>query len=63
MAGYDEVTIDVIAGASAGGLNGALLTSHLVCGMPFDNNIRDVWLRLGDLEPLTRAIATRTNGW
>lgn len=54
LARYKDVTIDVIAGTSAGGLNGALLTTHLVHGMRFDNGIRDIWLRLGDVESLTR---------
>lgn len=54
LAGYDEVTVDVIAGTSAGGLNGALLAAHLVHGMPFDSQIRDIWLQLGDLASLTR---------
>ncbi|MEV6645844.1 DUF3376 domain-containing protein [Amycolatopsis sp. NPDC051371] len=51
---YDQVDVDVIAGTSAGGLNGALLASHLVYGMRFDDGIRDIWLKLGDLEQLTR---------
>ncbi|OXM51305.1 DUF3376 domain-containing protein [Amycolatopsis alba] len=54
IAGYDNVEVDVIAGTSAGGLNGALLASHLVYGMRFDDGIRDIWLKLGDLESLTR---------
>ncbi|MFJ8911240.1 DUF3376 domain-containing protein [Amycolatopsis sp. NPDC102389] len=54
VAGYEHVDVDVIAGTSAGGLNGALLASHLVYGMRFDDGIRDIWLKLGDLELLTR---------
>ncbi|WP_410668928.1 DUF3376 domain-containing protein [Amycolatopsis sp. cmx-4-68] len=54
VSGYEQVDVDVIAGTSAGGLNGALLASHLVYGMRFDDGIRDIWLRLGDLELLTR---------
>ncbi len=46
--------IDVIAGTSAGGLNGALMLSHLAYGMPFDRGVRDLWLEVGDLEGLTR---------
>ncbi|MGP3689308.1 patatin-like phospholipase family protein [Streptomyces sp. IBSNAI002] len=52
--GYDDVDIDVVVGTSAGGLNGVLLACHLVYGMPFDAGVRDVWLRLGDLEGLLR---------
>lgn len=54
LAGYDRVTVDVIAGTSAGGLNGALFVAHLVHGMPFDHRIRNIWLKMGDLESLTR---------
>ncbi|MFD9406904.1 DUF3376 domain-containing protein [Streptomyces sp. NPDC059989] len=52
--GYQDVEIDVVAGTSAGGLNGALLACHLVYGMPFGNGVRNLWLRLGDLEGLLR---------
>ncbi|MET9883055.1 DUF3376 domain-containing protein [Streptomyces sp. NPDC006430] len=52
--GYEDVDIDVLVGTSAGGLNGVLLACHLVYGMPFDRGVRDVWLRLGDLEGLLR---------
>lgn len=52
--GYRTVDIDVLSGTSAGGLNGVLLACHLVYGMPFDHGVRDVWLRLGDLEDLLR---------
>jgi len=51
------VTIDVLAGTSAGGLNASLLASHLVYGIPFDDRIRNIWLTVGDLEGLTRSPA------
>ncbi|WP_412075731.1 DUF3376 domain-containing protein [Streptomyces xanthophaeus] len=51
---YEDVTVDVLAGTSAGGLNGVLLACHLVYGMPFGQGVRDVWLELGDLESLLR---------
>jgi patatin-related protein len=53
--GYDGVAVDVLAGTSAGGLNGALMAAHLVYGMPFDHRIRDIWIQVGHLETLTRA--------
>lgn len=53
-AGYAGVKVDVIAGASAGGLNGALMGSSVVFGMPFDWKIRDLWLRLADIGTLAR---------
>ncbi|MFB6806968.1 DUF3376 domain-containing protein [Streptomyces sp. NPDC056387] len=52
--GYEDVDVDVLVGTSAGGLNGVLLACHLVYGMPFGRGVRDVWLRLGDLEGLLR---------
>lgn len=55
---YDEVTVDVLAGASAGGLNSALLACHLAYGMEFGDNMRRLWLRLADLETLTRSPGT-----
>jgi predicted acylesterase/phospholipase RssA len=47
------VSIDVLAGTSAGGLNAVLLAAHLIYELPFDNTIRNLWLQVGDLESLT----------
>ena len=55
LAGYDAVTVDVIAGTSAGGLNGVLLSQHLVCGAQFGPRLRDLWLTVGDLAELMRS--------
>ncbi|EPH42575.1 DUF3376 domain-containing protein [Streptomyces aurantiacus] len=52
--GFEDVTVDVLAGTSAGGLNGVLFACHLLYGMPFDAGVRNVWLELGDLESLLR---------
>ncbi|WP_284574906.1 DUF3376 domain-containing protein [Streptomyces sp. 2P-4] len=52
--GYRHVDIDVLAGTSAGGLNGVLMACHLVYGMPFGRGVRDLWLEVGDLEGLLR---------
>ncbi|NKE62155.1 patatin-like protein [Lentzea sp. PSKA42] len=52
--GYETVTVDILTGTSAGGLNGVLFATHLMYGTPFDSQIRDIWLQLGDLEGLTR---------
>ncbi len=52
--GYSGVAVDVVAGASAGGLNGALMGCSVVHGMPFGSNIRDLWLKLGDIATLAR---------
>ena len=53
--GYKTVTVDIISGSSAGGLNGVLLSLNLAYGMPFGRRVRDLWLELGDLEHLSRA--------
>lgn len=55
LSGYDSVVVDVLAGASAGGLNATLLATTLVYGMPFDR-MREVWVRLGDAEAMARPV-------
>jgi patatin-related protein len=57
--GYGSVAVDVVAGASAGGLNSVLLGCSVVHGMPFDREIRNLWLRLGDLGGLARKAGLR----
>lgn len=57
-AGYGSVRVDVLAGASAGGLNGVLLAASLLHGVPFDR-YRDVWLDVADLRQLLRSTKTR----
>ncbi|SES75332.1 patatin-like protein [Geodermatophilus poikilotrophus] len=59
-AGYGSVAVDVLAGASAGGLNCALMSCSVVYGMPFDGRIRDLWLRLGDIGRLRRRAGLRS---
>ncbi|WP_243789846.1 patatin-like protein [Saccharopolyspora gloriosae] len=55
LAGYDSVSVDVLAGASAGGLNATLLSASIVYGMPFED-MRELWVRLADLEAMCRAV-------
>jgi patatin-related protein len=55
LSGYDSVAVDVLAGASAGGLNATLLSTTLVYGMPFDR-MRRVWVRLADMEAMSRPV-------
>lgn len=55
LAGYDSVSVDVLAGASAGGLNATLLAASIVYGMPFED-MRELWVRLADLEAMSRAV-------
>ena len=45
---------DVIAGASAGGLNGCLLASAIVSGGAIDD-VRDTWIRLGSFTKMLRS--------
>ncbi len=46
-----RVTIDVVAGTSAGGLNGAVLAAAIARRAPMPN-LRDTWKRLGDFDRL-----------
>ncbi|ASU79757.1 DUF3376 domain-containing protein [Actinopolyspora erythraea] len=55
LAGYESVEVDVLAGTSAGGLNATLLSASLVYGMPF-TAMRRAWIRLADLEAMTRPV-------
>jgi hypothetical protein len=57
--GYQRVAVDVVAGASAGGLNGALMGCSVVHGMPLGSRIRDLWLDLGDIGRLARSRSLR----
>jgi predicted acylesterase/phospholipase RssA len=52
--GYGSVAVDVVAGASAGGLNSVLMGVSVVHGVPFGSQIRNLWLQLGDLGKLVR---------
>lgn len=51
--GYDRVVVDVIAGASAGGLNGVLYATSQVYGFEF-GRFRPVWLRVAGIAGLVR---------
>ena len=51
FAGYSEVTVDVMAGASAGGLNAAFLASAIVYGADVEQ-LREVWIDLADIDAL-----------
>lgn len=55
LAGYDSVDVDVLAGTSAGGLNGVLMAASVVYGMRFDA-MRGTWVRLADLEAMARPV-------
>jgi predicted acylesterase/phospholipase RssA len=51
-----KVRVDIVAGASAGGINGALLAAAIAAGKPVPN-LRETWITLGDLSSLVRAPA------
>ncbi len=53
LARYETVTVDVLSGASAGGLNGAIYAASLVYGFDFAE-MADLWLTLADIEALSR---------
>jgi predicted acylesterase/phospholipase RssA len=48
-----RITVDVIAGTSAGGLNGALLGTAIACGNRF-TGVRELWMDSGSLSSLMR---------
>jgi patatin-related protein len=50
---YSNVIVDVIAGASAGGLNGVLYATSQHYGYDLDE-VRDIWLKVGGLQSLIR---------
>lgn len=48
-AGRSRVRVDLVAGTSAGGLNGALLASAIARGDRLDSELRDLWVEAGSL--------------
>jgi predicted acylesterase/phospholipase RssA len=50
----ERVIVDVIAGASAGGINGALLGAAVYAERPLPE-LRDVWITVGDFSKLLRS--------
>ena len=50
---YESVVVDVLAGASAGGLNGVLYAASQVYDFPY-GAMRDIWLTVGGTEGLVR---------
>ena len=50
---YSGVAVDVIAGASAGGLNGVLFAASQQYGFDLQR-VRELWLKLGSLDELAR---------
>lgn len=53
-----RVVVDVIAGTSAGGINGIILAKALAHDLPQDS-LRDVWLERGDIKELMASRAAR----
>ena len=51
LSGHDRVVVDVLTGASAGGLNGALYSAALLKGVDL-GPLREVWMRDADLATL-----------
>ena len=54
LAGYTGVKVDVLAGASAGGLNGVIYGAAQVYGFDFAA-MRELWLGLADIADLSRS--------
>ena len=57
LAGYSSVQVDVLSGASAGGLNGAIYAASLMYGFDF-RHMLPIWVRLADLESMIRVSST-----
>lgn len=54
LAGYGTVLVDVLAGASAGGLNATVYAAAQCHGFDL-GQMRDIWLLMGDIETASRA--------
>ena len=61
LTGYTGVAVDVITGASAGGLNAVIYAAAKVYGFDFDDMLR-VWVELGDIEALSRSPVSKGAG-
>ncbi|MBA2280391.1 MAG: DUF3376 domain-containing protein, partial [Acidimicrobiia bacterium] len=57
--GYERIEVDVLSGASAGGLNAVLLGAAMAADRPVDG-LRDVWLRAADFQNLLRPAGPKT---
>jgi patatin-related protein len=55
LAGYNAVAVDILAGASAGGLNATLLAGSIVYGLPFER-MRRMWVAVADAESMARPV-------
>lgn len=51
--GYSSVVVDILAGASAGGLNGVVYAASQQYGFSLDG-LRDIWVEVGDTRELLR---------
>jgi patatin-related protein len=51
---YDSVEVDILAGASAGGLNAVLFGLAQVCGTVMDEPVRSTWIDCGGIWDLLR---------
>ena len=54
LSNYKSVEVDIMSGASAGGLNGAIYSASLMYGFDFGTML-EVWLELADVESLARS--------
>src|SRR3954452_16466648 len=51
---YDRVEVDILAGASAGGLNAVLFGLAQTCGTVMDEPVRSTWIDSGGIWDLLR---------
>ena len=58
LSNYQHVDVDIMTGASAGGLNGAIYSASLMYGFHF-GEMEEIWLELADVESLARSTRVR----
>src|SRR5689334_3786088 len=56
--GIDEITIDVMSGASAGGLNAVIFGAAMAAAVPVDA-LRATWMNIADIQKLQQPAGKR----
>jgi patatin-related protein len=59
LTGHDAVAVDILAGASAGGLNAVIYAAAQIYGFPV-GKLRDIWRKVGQIDAMVRPPGTDT---
>ncbi len=59
LTGHDAVAVDILAGASAGGLNVVIYAAAQIYGFPV-GKLRDIWSNVGQIDAMVRPPSTDT---